>query len=149
MLFRSDSGVSEMSLNLEFWSADAFSRYTPGKARLIGRKRYYECLEKAVELFGVGNVQSILVTGIESSEATLQAVRWLVERKIVPVLSPFRPILGAPLANMSAPQEEEVVDLYFAAREIAVSHDFYLGPRCVPCQCNTMSFPWDVPNQSL
>jgi len=144
-----DSGISEMSINLEFGSADAFARYTPGKAHLIGRKRYYECLEKAVELFGEGNVQSILVTGIEPAEATLQAVRWLVERKIVPVLSPFRPIPGAPLANMLAPQEEDVLELYFAAREVAESHNFYLGPRCVPCQCNTMSLPWDAPNQLL
>lgn len=140
-----DGGVSEVSINLEFGSSDAFERLIPGKARLIGRARYLECLEAAVEVFGDGNVQSLLVTGLEPAEETLRAVEWLAERKIIPVLSPFRPLSGAPLAALPSPGVEEVLDVYWAARAIAEEHGMFLGPRCAPCQGNTMSLPWDIP----
>ena len=140
-----DSGIKEVSINLEFGSDSALKKYTPGKASLIGRKRYLECLESAVHIFGKNNVQSLLVIGLEDPKETLQAVEWLIsERHILPVLSPFRPLQGTKLADRKAPTASEVVEVYKLAKQIVNKYGGFLGPRCIPCQCNTMTLPWDV-----
>lgn len=139
-----DSGIKEVSINLEFGSDSAFKKYIPGKASLIGRKRYLECIESAVQIFGENNVQSLLVIGLEDSKETLQAVDWLAERRVIPVLSPFRPLHGTKLADRKAPTASDVVEVYNQAKQIVNKHGGCLGPRCIPCQCNTMTLPWDV-----
>ena len=144
-----DAGVKEVSINLEFGSDKAFVQFTPGKAGLIGRRRYFDCLEEAVKIFGVGNVQSLLVTGLESTDDTLWAVNWLAERGIIPVLSPFRPLPFTLLEKERPPAVNDVLSLYFEARKVVARHKMFLGPRCAPCQCNTMALPWDVPNSFI
>jgi biotin synthase-related radical SAM superfamily protein len=147
--FLYDSGVTELSINLEFGSDKAFHQYTPGKAKLIGRKRYFDCLEKAVYIFGDGNVQSLLVTGLEPPEDTLWAVKWLAERKIIPVLSPFRPLPFTLLENQQPPSINETLALYYEAKKIVERYGVFLGPRCPQCQCNTMSLPWDISDNAF
>ncbi len=144
-----DAGVKEVSINLEFGSDKAFAQFTPGKAGLIGRRRYFDCLEEAVKIFGAGNVQSLLVTGLEPVDETLWAVDWLAERGIIPVLSPFRPLPFTLLEKECPPEVNDVLSLYFEARKVVASHKMFLGPRCAPCQCNTMALPWDVPNSFI
>lgn len=139
-----DSGIKEVSINLEFGSEKAFREYTPGKERLIGRKRYLDSLSSAAEIFGNYNVQSLLVLGLEDSEKTLEAVEWLAKHHIIPVLSPFRPLPGTMLSGHPPPTAEYLLDIYKQARQIVNNHGGFLGPRCIPCQCNTMSLPWDV-----
>lgn len=151
------AGVAEVSINLEFGSEEALRQYTPGKASVIGRERYLECLAAAVRVFGAPNVQSLLVVGLtmggaapsqadweRSAQDTLNGVNWLAQHKVVPVLSPFRPLKGTPLSHYPAPSPGFVLDLYNKARDIAMGHGMTLGPRCIPCQCNTMSLPSDV-----
>ncbi len=141
-----DAGVTEVSINLEFGSDEAFEQYTPGKAKFIGRKRYFDCLEKAVKIFGDCNVQSLLVTGLESPENTLWAVKWLAKRKIIPVLSPFRPLPFTVLEKVQPPTANDTLELYYEAKKIVEHYGIFLGPRCALCQCNTMTLPWDVPD---
>lgn len=139
-----DGGIQEVSINLEFGSEEAFGRYTPGKQRMIGHRRYEDCLDAAVAVFGAGNVQSLLVIGLEDYEVSLDAVRRLIAKKVIPVLSPFRPLPGTVLGSHPAPAAEDIVDFYNQAKNLVHQHDWFLGPRCIPCQCNTMTLPWDV-----
>jgi hypothetical protein len=37
-----------------------------------------------------------------------------------------------------------MLELLARARTVVARHDVALGPRCVPCQHNTLTFPWDV-----
>jgi hypothetical protein len=143
LLQMKDAGVKEISINLEFESEEAFEQYTPGKSRTIGRKRYLESLVTAVRIFGTGNVQSLLVAGLESYENTLRGVDWLASHGIIPVLSPFRPLSSTVLATHPAPDPDDLCKLYFEARRIASDHGMFIGPKCIPCQCNTMALPWD------
>lgn len=142
-----NSGVSYLSINMEFGSQDAFQLYTPGKAELIGKQRYMDCLEAAVDIFGPGNVQSLLVTGLpgEPEQATLEAVEWLSSRGVLPVLSPYRPLPGTVIDDIPAPETGQTIELYLKAAKTAHKHGMYLGPKCVDCQGNTMSLPWDRP----
>ena len=72
---------------------------------------------------------------------TLDGVRFLAELGCDPVLSPFRPAKGTDLANEAPPSAAFMEEAYLAAREIATAHGVELGPRCIPCQHNTITFP--------
>lgn len=138
-------GVNMLSVNIEVWSVDRARRIIPNKFRLHGRDHYLRYIEKAVEAFGVGFVQSLIVFGsaIEPVESTLDGVRALVERGCIPVLSPFRPDFTTPMGKQPPAGVDEMRTVYLETFEICSrSHTGVKpGPRCVPCQHNTVAFP--------
>jgi hypothetical protein len=74
-------------------------------------------------------------------EDTLRAVRALAERGCDPVLSPFRPDPKTPMRNHPAPNADLLERLYLDSLEIVSQYQVKLGPRCIPCQHNTVTFP--------
>jgi len=60
-----------------------------------------------------------------------------------PVLSPFRPSRGTALVNHVTPEPALLSDVLDGAREIVARQGISLGPECIPCQHNTLTFPWD------
>jgi hypothetical protein len=138
-------GVNLLSVNLEIWDERRALRVTPNKARLLGRKHYLDYIEEAVKAFGVGYVQSLMVFGraIEPIENTLEAVGALAERGCMPVLSAFRPDPITPMGRESPATVEEMRRLYGESLEICMRSGTgaKLGPRCIPCMHNTLTFP--------
>jgi hypothetical protein len=141
------AGVNLLSINLEVSDPDRAREIIPEKNRLLGRQHSLDYIEQAVESFGVGGVQSLMVFGatIEPLESTLQGVRDLVDRGCVPVLSAFRPHPSTPLGQMPGATFEEMRTVYEQTLEICLqaNHGVLPGPRCIPCQHNTVTFPID------
>lgn len=139
-------GVNMLSINLEVSDPVRAKQIAPAKAK-VGRGHTLDYIERAVDAFGVGFVQSLIVFGeaIEPLESTLQGVQDLVDRGAVPVLSAFRPHHRTPLAEAPAATVDEMVDVYSRALEIcaASEHDVKPGPRCVACHHNTATLPDD------
>ena len=133
-------GIHALSLNLELFNEDAARKIMPRKLR-IGRKAFLDVIENAVSIFGPGKVQSLLLVGLEPMEDTLRGVQALAERGCDPVLSPFRPDPGTPLRNHPQPSVELLKEIYPLSREIADREGVKLGPRCIPCMHNTLTFP--------
>ena len=140
-------GVNMMSINLEVSDPSRASKITPNKARSLGRELYLDYIEAAVSAFSVGFVQSLMVFGeaIESLESTLEGVRDLVDRGCLPVLSPFRPDPSTPLGRSGAlpPTVDDMKRLWDGTLEICAKAGASIkpGPRCIPCQHNTVTFP--------
>lgn len=136
-------GVFGFSINLELFSAGAAARFTPYKQGL-GLDAFAHTIGRAVELTGgEGRVRSLLLVGLEPVEETLRGVRFLAELGCDPCLSPFRPAAGTALAHHPLPEAALLEDIYLASLVIAEEHGVKLGPRCIPCQHNTVSFPDD------
>lgn len=133
-------GVHGLSINLEIYNQERANEIMPLKARLT-RDYYLNFIEEAVEVFGVGRVRSLLLVGLESMQDTLRGVEALMERGCEPVLSPFRPDPSTPLRGMKPPRAEFLVECYQRSREIVAIAASSLGPRCIPCQHNTLTFP--------
>jgi hypothetical protein len=140
-----DAGASGLSLNIEAYSEDASVRHLPLKHR-FARPHLEAMIRRAVERlgYGTGRVRSLIIPGIEPPEATLEGVEWLASLGCSPVLSPFRPSRGTVLAAAPPLSPAVLRSVLAGSRTIAQSHDVPLGPRCVPCQHNTLTFPWDV-----
>lgn len=143
-----DRGIHALSVNLEVSDEQRARQLAPAKAK-IGRAHTLRYIEHAVEAFGVGQVQSLVVFGaaIEPLESTLRGVADLVDRGCVPVLSPFRPHHLTPLARAPAATHAEIVEAYERTLELCVEspYDIFPGPRCVACHHNTVSVPFDDP----
>lgn len=138
------TGVNAVSVNLEISDAERARAIAPVKSKL-GRDHTLAYVERAVEAFGVGFVQSLIIFGaaIEPMESTLHGVRDLVDRGCVPVLSAFRPHHLTPLADAPPASYAETLEVYERTLEICDRADTGVrpGPRCIPCQHNTATIP--------
>ena len=134
------AGVHELSINLELHDDQAARDIMPAKAKL-GLSGYMDFIERAIDAFGPGRVRSILMVGLEPLEDSLAAVEILASAGCEPVLSPFRPDPSTPLRNGRPPTVEELAEVYERSVEIAARHGLRLGPKCVPCHHNTLTFP--------
>lgn len=140
------AGVSELSVNLEVYNEIYAKEIVPGKFFKIGRKLYKDCFIRAVNIFGIGRVRSLILVGLEPETDTVGGVDYLTKLGVVPVLSAFQPMAGTDMALTPKPGMLQLLSTYNKAREVAESNGLFLGPRCAPCQNNTISMPWDSPD---
>jgi hypothetical protein len=133
-------GIHALFLNLELFSEEAARKIMPRKVR-IGREAFLDVIERAVVLFGPGRIYSLLLVGLEPEQETLRGVQALAERGCDPVLSPFRPDPGTPLKDTLPPSTELLQEVYLRSAEIVECEGVKLGPRCIPCMHNTLTFP--------
>lgn len=138
-----DAGIDEIGMNLELYDDDAADHFMQLKHRSKPRELYERALGRAVERIGPINTRSILIVGLEPVEATLDGVRWLCERGVMPILSPFRPLRGTPLETHTrvdgARSGADLQSVAERAQEVADGYDMPLGPTCIPCQGNTLN----------
>src|SRR4051812_25283053 len=139
-------GVNMVSINLEISDQQRAHEIARAKSK-YGRERTLDYIERAVEAFGVGFVQSLVVFGatIEPIESTLRGVQDLVDRGCIPVLSAFRPHHLTPLGAEPGATLDEMLRIYEATVEICerAGNGVRPGPRCVPCHHNTVTLPDD------
>ena len=89
-------GATTIMFNMEVWNEKLWPELLPGKTKAIGRDEWIRRLEKAVDIFGRGNVGSGFVGGFECAprpgflsqteamKSYLEAFEFLIKRGIVP-----------------------------------------------------------------
>jgi hypothetical protein len=135
-------GIHGLSLNLEMFDDERAKKIMPAKQRL-GKDYWFDFIGRAAEIFGPGKVRSLILVGLEPVEETLRGVEALAKRGCDPVLSPFRPDPHTPLRDTDPPTIEMLAEVYERSVDIVEKHGVKLGPRCIPCQHNTLTFPDD------
>jgi hypothetical protein len=139
-----DAGVVGFSINLELFGNEASELHIRGKHR-FARPHFEPFVSRAVERLGrQGAVRSLIVAGLEAPEVTIDGVALVAELGADPVLSPFRPAQRTSLVERRPPSGMAMLELLTDAREVAARADVRLGPSCIPCQHNTLTFPWDT-----
>lgn len=133
-------GVYGLSINLEIFNSKYAAKINPQKAKLT-KKYYFEFIKRAVEVFGEGRVRSILLIGLEPLSETLKGVEKIASLGSDVVLSPFVPSPNTVLADRQPPTEKELTEVYVKSKKIVDKYGVQIGPRCVPCQHNTLAFP--------
>jgi hypothetical protein len=84
-------GADSVLYNLEIFDPELFEILCPGRAELIGRRRYIDALKYAAGIFPNGTVASHLIVGLEPPGSTTKGVDFLVGLGVVPILPVFRP----------------------------------------------------------
>lgn len=136
-----EAGVDELGMNLEFYSDSAWRQFTPGKAKYIGKERYFEALEYAVSRFGPNNTRSILIVGLEDPEYTIEGAERLASMGVMPILSPFRPLDGTEMEDVRGFDHNAYFEIYTEVHTKAMHYGIPTGPTCIPCQNNTLALP--------
>jgi hypothetical protein len=138
-----ECGVHGLSINLEAFDQSIAASVCPQKQEL-GRDAYASAWALARDLLGPGRVRSLLLVGLEPLESTLAGVEFIAAHGCDPVLSPFRPAPGTCMEASRPPDRSFLSEVYEGAQEIVARFDgVALGPRCIPCQHNTLTFPDD------
>jgi Radical SAM superfamily len=136
-----DSGVDELGMNLEFYSDAAWEEIIPGKAKVIGKRRYLDALEYAVTRFGPINTRSILMVGLEEPEYTIEGAERLASMGVMPILSAFRPLDGTDYSSRRGFNFNTNFDIYCEVHRRAMHYGIPTGPTCIACQNNTLALP--------
>lgn len=135
-----NAGITEVAFNMEMFNRIRALQLMPGKGQ-ITEETYFAAFDKAVELWGsTGNVRSLLIYGFDTMNDFLRGIEKLCEKGIEPIISVFRPLKGTPLENLNPPSTVELFSLYHKCQKITHKYSLILGPDCIECQNNTLSY---------
>lgn len=135
------SGITEVGFNLELFNRKMANQLMPGKGS-INQSQYLKAFEYSTCLWGKeGNVRSLLIVGLEPIKDTLEGVKYLSRLGVMPILSAFRPLPKTPLSNFVPPDFNVLYYVWNEALKICKESKLIPGPKCVPCQNNTISLP--------
>lgn len=132
------SGITEVAFNLEVFDRDLAKEYMPGKGS-ISLKTYTSAFKEAVRLWGgTGNVRSIFIVGLESTDSLLEGIEYVCKLGVSPILSLFKPIEETPMSYLLPPSNQELLKIYLSTLKICKKYNIELGPTCSCCEDNTL-----------
>jgi len=102
------AGLDIFVCNLEVNDAVRFTEVCPGKQQEGGQQAVWRALEHAQAVFRPGSVVSHLIVGLEPLSSTIEGMQKLIACGVVPLLTPFRPLPGTPLADCDLPSLDDV-----------------------------------------
>jgi hypothetical protein len=112
-----EAGYQHIATNLEIWDENFFKTICPGKDELCGgRKNWIDALKHEVDVFGKGNVRSVLVSGIEPKESILDGIEYLASIGVIAIPSLWKPCIGSAFEGHSSPVtqwHQEVIERTF------------------------------------
>jgi radical SAM protein (TIGR04043 family) len=103
-----DLGVDTVGIHVESFDPAVLARVAPAKAR-TGIEGYFRAWERAVRLFGEGQVTTYVILGMgEDPELTVEGCRRAVDTGVYPFVVPLRPVAGSLMADWSPPAHDYV-----------------------------------------
>ena len=103
-----DLGVDTVGIHVESFDPAVLARVAPAKAR-TGIAGYFRAWERAVRLFGEGQVTTYVILGMgEDPELTVEGCRRAVDIGVYPFVVPLRPVAGSLMADWSPPAHDYV-----------------------------------------
>jgi radical SAM protein (TIGR04043 family) len=138
-----DLGIDSVGIHVETFDPQVLARVAPGKAR-TGIDSYFAAWERAVSLFGSGQVSTYVILGMgEDVELTVAGCRRAIDMGVYPFVVPLRPVAGSLMESAQPPSAaytESVyrrVATYMALRGMDAS---MVSAGCARCQaCSAMS----------
>jgi radical SAM protein (TIGR04043 family) len=111
-----EQGVDSVGMHLESFDPGVLAYVAPAKAR-TGVAGYFRAWERAVEIFGRGQVSTYVILGMgEDLSLTIDGCKRAIDAGVYPFVVPLRPVPGSLMADKVPPSAEYVESLY---REVA------------------------------
>lgn len=114
-------GIKQVQYNLEIANMILFEEVCPGKMKY---KMFVDKLKEAVSIFGVGNVRSNFVFGLQNKEEMLDEIKKMASYGIVADYSVFQPKRNTPFQNKLAPNFDDVIDFSNKLIDIYIEYNF-------------------------
>jgi hypothetical protein len=113
-----ETGIGALGYSMEIWDEQTYKAICPGKSESTSHYEFVRSIEKAVKVFGEGNVYGVFVMGLEPKETFLDGVKTLsgLGANVVPFV--WSPNPGSKLAGHRAPFAEWYLDTILEAADI-------------------------------
>ena len=105
-----ESGVTAIIMNLEIYDEGLREKICPGKGT-ISNQSFFSALKEAVDIFGVGNVSSVLIIGIQPKQDIITACEQLTDIGVIPTLIPFKPLDNTSMEYMKVTDSKEYIEI--------------------------------------
>jgi hypothetical protein len=119
-----EAGWEYIFFNLEVWEPHLFEGICPGKAALVGREKWLAALDYAIGVFGRGNVNCILIAGLEPMQSYLEGLEYLTARGIRVDPLPWTPMPGSLFEGHNTPSAQWHTDLAIKTLDLWEQHDW-------------------------
>jgi radical SAM protein (TIGR04043 family) len=138
-----DLGIDSVGIHVETFDPQVLARVAPGKAR-TGIDRYFAAWERAVSLFGEGQVSTYVILGMgEDVELTVAGCRRAIDMGVYPFVVPLRPVAGSLMQDAQPPSAAYTNSVYRRVASYMVRRGMdasVVSAGCARCQaCSAMS----------
>jgi radical SAM protein (TIGR04043 family) len=107
-----EMGVDSVGIHVETFDPTVLARVAPAKAR-TGIEWYFAAWERAVEVFGHGQVSTYVILGMgEDPQATIEGCKRAVDIGVYPFIVPLRPVAGSLMAGWQPPARSYTRPIY-------------------------------------
>lgn len=138
-----DHGIDSVGIHVETFDPAVLARIAPAKAR-TGIEGYFEAWERAVSLFGAGQVSTYVILGMgEDPALTVAGCKRAVDMGVYPFIVPLRPIAGSLMEDCLPPDAGYTESIYrqvvpyLLARGLSTAG---VAAGCARCQaCSAMA----------
>jgi radical SAM protein (TIGR04043 family) len=126
-------GVDSVGIHVESFDQGVLARVAPAKAR-TGVEGYFRAWERAVDVFGPGQVSTYVILGMgEDVDATVAGCQRAIDLGVYPFVVPLRPVAGTPMGDLLPPTTEYAETVY--RRVVPYLVERGLGSWNVPAGC--------------
>ena len=140
-------GVDSVGIHVETFDPAVLRRVAPAKAR-TGIEHYFKAWERAVRVFGEGQVSTYVILGLgEDPALTVEGCKRAIDLGVYPFVVPVRPVAGSLMADVEPPAPEYTeriyrqVATYMHLRGMDASSVSAGCARCQACSAiNTVAF---------
>jgi len=107
-----DMGIDSVGIHVESFDPKVLAHVAPGKAR-TGIERYFQVWERAVQIFGEGQVSTYVILGMgEDPELTVEGCRRAIDIGVYPFVVPLRPVAGSLMESVLPPDRAYTDRIY-------------------------------------
>jgi radical SAM protein (TIGR04043 family) len=138
-----DSGVDSVGMHVESFDPAVLAQVAPAKAR-TGIGGYFRAWERAVQLFGPGQVSTYVILGMgEDPEVTVRGCQRAVDAGVYPFIVPLRPVPGSLMQDVPPPAADYMRQVYRQAVPYLRSRglaSWHVKAGCARCNaCSAMA----------
>lgn len=119
-----DAGATSIGMSIEVFDPKRFREICPGKSSVTGYDGFLRAYENAVDVFGVGNVYSDFICGLESLDSMTKGMWSMAEKGVVPAANIFHPNPNSKLENEKSPELSYVKEACLCLTEIYRKYNY-------------------------
>ncbi|MCH9690405.1 MAG: MSMEG_0568 family radical SAM protein [Gammaproteobacteria bacterium] len=137
-----DMGIDSVGIHVESFDDKVLAKVAPAKARL-GIEAYFAAWERAVSVFGFGQVSTYVILGMgEDPEVTIAGARRAIDIGVYPFVVPLKPVAGSLMSDWPSPPREYMEPIYRRVQAHMAQRGMHAGiakAGCARCQaCSGM-----------
>jgi radical SAM protein (TIGR04043 family) len=127
-------GITVTSVNIECFDEKVREEVLPNAKGRTTYGKYFETLDRCVELFGKNQVFSVVPLGLgDPEEATLKGCDMISSHNVIPWVEPFHPLPGALWEDRTPMPTDEILNLYKKVVAILKKYDLDLSQTKAGC----------------